>query len=475
MPSRHTRRLAGAAACAALALPAAAHAADRGTLLDAHPIAHLSRDQTAAQVRAVRLPGEPGLPTAPIRFGADAYRLTYATVGVDGAPTTATGLVLLPRSGQRRLRTVSYAHGTMAARADAPSRSLDSLAGASALLFAGAGYATVAPDYLGLGDGPGRHPYLQLATETSASLDLLRAAHAFAHRMHRQLDHGTLVTGFSQGGAAAMAFGRALQDGADPRLRLAALAPMSGPYDVEHAELPAILAGRIDPADSNYYLSYAMREWQPIYHVFDAPTDVWRGSWGAKVDGLFDGRHDDVAILRALPSRLDQLFTPAFRARLAHPDGGLLEAIRENDVACEWAPKAPLRLYGARGDEQVAFANSRSCVGTLAAHGVRAPLFDMGSTGHFGSTLRATPRVLAWFQRIQTPSRTVGKRGAHPSSALARALRTRTDAESERASGKPTRAPATPTDELPGRGRPVASATASTSARWVTGSSSTAR
>jgi hypothetical protein len=475
MPSRHTRCLAGAAVVAALAAPAAAHAADRGTLLDAEPIAHLSRDQTATKVAALRLPGEPALPTGPIRFGVDAYRLMYATVGVDGAPTTATGLVLLPRNGQRRLRTVSYLHGTMAARADAPSRSLDSLAGASALLFAGAGYATAAPDYLGLGYGRGRHPYLHLASETSASLDLLRAARTFVRREHRRLDGDTLVTGFSQGGAAAMALGKALQDGADPRLRLAALAPMSGPYDLEHAELPAVLAGRLDPADSNYYLSYAMREWQPIYHVFDAPADMWRGGWSEKVGGLFDGRHDDVAILKVLPRRLDGLFTPAFRARLANPDGALLAAMRDNDVACDWAPRAPIRLYGARGDEQVAFANSRSCVATLAAHGVRVPLVDLGRTGHFGSTLRATPRVLAFFQRIQTPSRTVGKRGAHPSSAFARALRTRTEAVSERASGNPTRAPATPTDELPGRRRPVASATASTSARWVTGSSSTAR
>ena len=469
------RSLLGALACAALVAPSAAQAADRGALLDAQPIAHLSRDQIAARVAAVRLPKEPALPTAPIRFGADAYRLTYATVGVDGGATTATGLVLLPRNGRRHLRTVSYAHGTMARRADAPSRSLDSLAGASALLFAGAGYATVAPDYLGLGYGPGPHPYMHLPTETSASLDLLRAAHAFALHRQGQLDRATFVTGFSQGGAVAMALGRALQEKADPRLRLAALAPMSGPYDLEHAELPAILAGKVDLADANYYLSYATRAWQPIYHVYDTPSDVWLGGWGKRIPALFDGRHDDVAILGVLPHRLDQLLTPAFRARLAHPDGGLLAALRANDVACDWAPAAPVRIYAARGDEQVAFANARSCVAVLASRGVHAPLLDMGATSHFGSTLRATPRVLAFFQRIQTPSRTVGKRGAQPSSAFARALRARTEADNDRASGKPTLAPARPIEELPGRGRPAASATASTSARWVTGSSSTAR
>jgi hypothetical protein len=155
-----------------------------------------------------------------VRHGVDAFRLRYATVGVDGAPTTATGLVALPPKRARQLRTVSYAHGTLAARADAPSRSLDSLAGASALLFAGAGFATGAPDYLGLGGGPGPQAYLHAASEASASLDMLRAAHAFAARRHRSLATTTLVTGFSQGGHAAMALGRTLQDHADRRLRV---------------------------------------------------------------------------------------------------------------------------------------------------------------------------------------------------------------------------------------------------------------
>src|SRR4051812_12777655 len=151
------------AACAVALAPAKpAHADDRGALLRVRQIARLSRADTAKQVGAL------GLPTTRVRYGVDAFRLTYATVGVGGAPTTATGLVVLPRTRAHRLRTVSYAHGTMAARADAPSRSLDSLAGASVLLFGGTGFATVAPDYLGLGYGPGRHPYMHAASEATA-------------------------------------------------------------------------------------------------------------------------------------------------------------------------------------------------------------------------------------------------------------------------------------------------------------------
>ncbi len=100
--------------------------------------------------------------------------------------------------------------------------------------FAGAGYATVAPDYLGLGDGPGAHPFMHLASETSASLDLLPAARELARRDGRELDPRVLVTGFSQGAVAALGLARQLQD----RQELAALAPMSGPYAIAARAAP---------------------------------------------------------------------------------------------------------------------------------------------------------------------------------------------------------------------------------------------
>jgi hypothetical protein len=378
--------ISGAVVVMILAASAPARAAERGTLLRGERMTRLSRSQTARQVARLTLP------VRQVRHGVDAFRLRYATVGVGGAPTSASGLLVLPRVRARRLRTVSYAHGTMVVRADAPSRSLDSLAGASALLFAGAGFATVAPDYLGLGDGPGRHPLVHAASEATASLDMLRAARTFAARHHRVLDTDTLVTGFSQGGHAAMALGHLLQAGADSHLKLRALAPMSGPYDIERAELPAMLDGRLDPATSNYYISYLMRSWQPIYHVFDRPDDVWKGPWAGRVARLFDGRHDDVATLKRLPRRLSQLFTPAFRARLAHPDGGLAAGLRADDTTCDWRPRVPVRLYGARRDRQVAFANSQHCATRLRVHGAHPRLIDVGAVDHFPSTL-SPPRA----------------------------------------------------------------------------------
>jgi hypothetical protein len=230
---------------------------------------------------------------------------------------------------------------------------------------------------------------------------MLRAARTFAARRHRPLAGDTLVSGFSQGAQAAMAFGRVLQGDADPRFRLRALAPMSGPYAIQQVEFPAILAGRVDSLAANYYLSYAMRSWQPIYHVFDRQTDVWRPGWGPRVARLFDGRHDDVAIMKVLPHRLAQLFTPGFLARIARPDGGLLTALRANDTTCDWKPAVPVRLYAARGDRQAAFQNSAVCAARLRDQGVDARVLDMGAVDHFPSTLRAAPRVLRWFASLR--------------------------------------------------------------------------
>jgi hypothetical protein len=53
--------------------------------------------------------------------------------------------------------------------------------------------------------------------------------------------------------------------------------------------------------------------------VSDRPQDVWNGAWATRVPRLFDGRHDDVAILKRLPRTLPRLFTPALRARLGAP------------------------------------------------------------------------------------------------------------------------------------------------------------
>ena len=118
--------------------------------------------------------------TGDVRFGVDTYQVLYRTIDARRRPTVASGLLACRATAKRQLRVVSYAHGTELNRTDAPSMWRDGWAVAPALTYASAGFAAVAPDYLGMGLGPGPHPFLDVTTEASASLDLLRAARTVA-------------------------------------------------------------------------------------------------------------------------------------------------------------------------------------------------------------------------------------------------------------------------------------------------------
>ncbi len=82
---------------------------------------------------------------------------------------------------------------------------------------------------------------MDVPSETTAALDMLRAARAYVTSHGGTLHRQVLITGFSQGASAALGLGRALQDGADPWFRPGALAPISGAYDFGGAALPSVL------------------------------------------------------------------------------------------------------------------------------------------------------------------------------------------------------------------------------------------
>ncbi|WP_225728086.1 MULTISPECIES: hypothetical protein [unclassified Nocardia] len=383
--------LAGVAGCA----PDPARddpAPPRGDIVSSTPVAQLDTEETGAFLAQAKF-------GTPVRNGVDAFRVDYRTITPDGKPTTASGLVVLPRTETPRLRLVGFEHGTMFNRGDAPS--VDQGAHpdkARTIMFAAAGYAAVAPDYLGLGDGPGFHPYTHAPSEVSASADLLRAARTLAAQRHREIEPDVLVTGFSQGGEAATGLGKALQAGQVPGFGLAALAPVSGPYDVQHVETPAGLDGRVTPAVATIYFAYWITSMNRIHHLYDQPAQAFQQPYADTVEQLFDGAHTDVQIATGLPSRPDQLLTPEFLARAKDPTGSVLAAMRDSDGTCDWTPRVPVRLYAATGDHDVPYQNSESSLRALNSD--KASLTDLGEVDHNTGARLAMPRILDWFQQV---------------------------------------------------------------------------
>jgi len=131
------------------------------------------------------------------------WRILYTTTHDDGSAAIASGLVVVPETGQRH-PVIAWHHGTTGfARACAPSLASDPFgSGAMYVLddILAQGWALVATDYIGLGtEGP--HPYLIGQDSARAELDAVRAA--------RQLEDAdisdqTVAWGHSQGGGATL-------------------------------------------------------------------------------------------------------------------------------------------------------------------------------------------------------------------------------------------------------------------------------
>jgi hypothetical protein len=98
------------------------------------------------------------------------------------------------------------------------------------------------------------------------------------------------------------------------RLSLGGLAAAGGVYDLQRAQIPAIVAGKLSPAITNYNLT------------------------------------------------MFALFKPAFLRELAHPRGALLRALRANDTTCAWRPQVPVRLCASFSDEAVTPVKARATV-----------------------------------------------------------------------------------------------------------------
>ena len=366
----------------------------RGEVVSVTPISELSKEQTAEDL------DKRGL-SAPVHNGVDLVRIEYTTIDPSGGEIMASGLLALPQTESLQLRTVSFAHGTMVRRDEAPSTG-DTPSRSRALMFAASGYAVAAPDYLGLGTGAGRHPYAHAPSEASASLDLLRAARTVADQRGRELDQRVLVSGFSQGGQAATALAQQLGTGRADDFELAAVAGVSGPYDLRNVQAPAGLDGRVAPISATLFFAYWLTSANRIYDLYADPVEAFQQPYAGRVEKLFDGSHDIFSVGTSLPSNPQKLLTSRFIDWTRNPDGAAAKALADSDKTCQWKPEVPVRLYAGSGDTTVPYANSEHCLRDFGPE--NAELIDLGDVDHSTSAAKGLPRVLDWFHELAPPN-----------------------------------------------------------------------
>lgn len=292
------------------------------------------------------------------------YRVLYKTIDPFGNETQASGAVVIPVTDTAAPMVV-YTHGTVVERYGVPGYESDELV--LGMLYGADGYVAVLPDYLGMGDSPGLHPYCHAATEASATIDLMRAAQSLCADLGITLNQQTFIFGYSQGGHAAMATTKAIQEDYADEFTVTASAPMSGPYDLSGAQTSLVLAD--EPYGAPFYLPYLMFGYNMVYDMYDSPSDYLVAPYDSILPLLFDGTHSGGEIDAVMPSIPKNIIKPeVLDDFINNPNNPFRLALQANDLT-GWTPTVPIIMYYCSGDELVTYQNSIIAQDIFVANG----------------------------------------------------------------------------------------------------------
>ena len=368
-------------------------AAERGKVLSAVRIQTLTTSTIAFLLTAAGSSIQP-------QYGVEVHKIVYETLDPLGARTQASGVLAVPQNPGKALPLASYQHGTLVLDSEAPSASAlgERVIGVA---FATTGYATVVPDYLGLGDSPGLHPYHHARSEATVCVDLLRAARTWCTTNGVSLTGQLFLGGYSHGGHVTMALHRELEAFHTNEFTITACAPMAGAYDLSGTTLEDALSGR--PMPNPYYFGLLLAAYQDVYHFTNSLADVLASPYDTTLPPLLTGTNSGSQINAAMPTVVTNAFKPEVVAALQNdPNYPLRVALRDNDLY-RWTPQAPMRLYHCGADADVLFANSQVAYGSFTNRGAtQVELIEPLTTGDHGAcVLPSLEGAKTWFDALR--------------------------------------------------------------------------
>jgi dienelactone hydrolase len=374
----------------------AAPAAERGKLLSTT----LSTNYSAFFLSLVF--SIAGVPITP-QYGVTLYKIDYETITPWGARTKASGALVVPQNPGKPLPLVTYQHGTITQTNAAPSSMNLNGEVSVGSAFASTGYAALVPDYLGLGDSPGLHPYHHARSEATACVDLLRAAKTFCSTNGIVLTNKLFLCGYSQGGHATMALLKELETYHTNEFQVTACAPMAGAYDLSGVTTTNFLSRISQP--NPYYFLYLLAAYQDVYHFAPSLADVLASPYDVTLPPLLNGNVSGSQINAAMPTNgipsdiLKPEFLAAFSSNPRHP---LRLALEENDLD-HWVPRSLMRLYHCAADRDVIIANSQIALANFHALGAnQVELIDpMPTADHGGCSYPSLLGAKAWFDSLR--------------------------------------------------------------------------
>ena len=322
-----------------------------------------------------------GLPNGIITTTYDVklYKLAYNTFDVDSIPTTASGFMIVPQRTPCEVPILSFQHNNIIRKADAPSRYSYNSQWYVGMAAGSMGNITVMPDGIGLGDGPGLHPFLHLQSEATSVVDMIRAAKEIVDTMGASPDEQLFLAGISEGAYASLAAHQYIQTYLAPQMHVTATAGISGYYDMSGTMVNMILS------DSNYvdpsYLPELLLGYNKAYHFFTNDSDIMVYPYDSVLPPLFNGNNRGVTIDGHMPLVPKHILRQDQIDSLQNDSTNYIRMLLKQNDVFNWSPTSTVDLLYCNADEYVPFQNSIVAYQHFVQNGsTMVDTFNIGAT-----------------------------------------------------------------------------------------------
>lgn len=255
----------------------------------------------------------------PLQCGVRIYRYEYMTKGGAGEPATASAALMVPTGNDPTCRTqhdtVVALHGTMWDRTydlsaltnpanPAANRSLS-----WAAIFAAQGYVVIAPNYVGFaGSSADYHPYLDYRQQTGDVIDAITAGRQLLAANRVRQSGKLFLTGFSQGGWAAMAVHRRLEEIGQ---QVTASMPAAGSYLLTPM-LDDIFLGRPVQGSTIYFPMALTAARRAGVKVYKDPEEFFAARYASGIEHVLPAPGSFTALVQAGRLPATSIFSSAF-------------------------------------------------------------------------------------------------------------------------------------------------------------------
>ena len=311
-----------------------------------------------------------------VMYPISVYDIKYESIDHNGAVDTLSGLISFPHSDLEAFPILTYQHGTLILDSQAPS-----ITGLSVnnyeVLFVGlattpAGFITVMPDYVGIGNPHKYHPYMIADPHTRSVVDILRATKKLSLILEDsfQFNDQLFLIGYSDGGYATLASHKGIENFHNEEFNITASFPMAGPYDLSGTMVDYFLSG---PEYSQpYYVPYVLTSQLWYYQGLEVDfSSYFEPFWADTLSGLFDGTHSGDFINNLMPDNPLDILLPEVLEDFENSENHFFRQNLTLNTLLDWVPQSPVHFFHGMGDEIAPYENTQIAYDTFVGQGAQ--------------------------------------------------------------------------------------------------------